>query len=138
MEGTATAPSPTDVARRRLCRVTGIAGLAIVLLFVPALAGPEEPTFDATAAEIRTYFRSINSPLAQFGSFIFTVGLVAFLWVRRRAHEPATTGRGRAAVAVHNRVGFGCDPRRRGAGRETGRRRIPGRRPRSSDRPVCL
>jgi hypothetical protein len=76
------APPQTGAARRQLSRVTGVAGPATMLLvFVPAVAGSgQEPAFDATPAEIVTFFRSVSSPLADFGSFVATVGLIAFLW----------------------------------------------------------
>ena len=72
----------TDLAWRRLARATGISGLAtMVLIFVPALARSGlEPAFDAPAADVLVYLRSIHSPLANFGSFVMTVGLIAFLW----------------------------------------------------------
>ena len=82
VEGTAAASSPTDVAWRRLFRVTGIAGLAAtVLIFAAVLAGTRtEPTFNATAAEVLAYYRSPNTPGADFRSFVLTVGLIAFVW----------------------------------------------------------
>jgi hypothetical protein len=54
VEGTAAAPSPTDVAPRRLFGVTGIVGLAtIVLIFVAVVVGTRhEPTFNATATDV--------------------------------------------------------------------------------------
>jgi hypothetical protein len=54
VEDTAAAPSPTDAARRRLFRITGIAGVAaVVLIFVAVLVGArEEPSFNATATEV--------------------------------------------------------------------------------------
>jgi len=78
-----TAPgTQADAGWRQLCRITGIAGLAMMfLLFVPLIAGSgEEPAFDGTKAEIMRYFRSVSSPLADFGSFVATLGLVALLW----------------------------------------------------------
>ena len=97
-EGTDNAPGSTDVARRRLFRVTGIAGLAaIVLIFVAAVVGTgQEPTFKAPATEVLTYYRSPDTPGAEFRSFLLTVGLVAFVWfvvalttlLRRAEDEP--------------------------------------------------
>jgi len=53
----------------------------MVLIFVPALARSGlEPAFDSSAADIVAYLRAIHSPLADFGSFVMTVGLIAFLW----------------------------------------------------------
>jgi hypothetical protein len=58
-EGTAASPSPTDAAQRRLFRVTGIAGLAsIVLIFVAVVGTRDEPSFTATATQFLTYYRS--------------------------------------------------------------------------------
>jgi hypothetical protein len=98
VEGAATTPSPTDVAQRRLFRVTGIAGLAaVVLIFGAVVVGTRpEPSFTATATEFLTYYRSPNTPAAQFRSFALTVGLIAFLWfvvalttlLRRAEGEP--------------------------------------------------
>jgi hypothetical protein len=82
VEGTAAAPSPTDVACRGLFRITGIAGLAAtVLIFAAVLVGtPKEPTFNATATEVLAYYLSPNTPGADFRSFVLTVGLIAFVW----------------------------------------------------------
>jgi hypothetical protein len=82
VEGAATAPSPTDIARRRLFRAAGIAGLAaVVLIFGAVVVGTRtEPSFTATATEFLTYYRSPDTPAAQFRSFALTVGLIAFLW----------------------------------------------------------
>lgn len=68
VEGTAAAPSPTDVARRRLFRVAGIAGLvAVVLIFVAVLVGMrQEPTFNSAAIEVLSYYQSPNTPGADF------------------------------------------------------------------------
>jgi len=79
---TVTAPTSASVAWRRLGRVTGIAGLAaIVLIFVPAVAGTgQEPGFKAPATEILTYYRSLHAPVAEFRSFVFTIGLITFVW----------------------------------------------------------
>ena len=97
-ENAATVPRSNTVATRRLLRVTGVAGLAIIVpLFGPAfIAFPEEPTFDAPAAEILAYLQSADSPLAEAGRFVFTVGLVVLLWfvvgiispLRRVEEEP--------------------------------------------------
>jgi hypothetical protein len=98
VEGTAAAPSPTDVARRRLFRVAGIAGLAaVVLIFVAVLVGTrQEPTFNAAATEVLSYYQSPNTPGADFRSFVLTVGLITFVWfvvalttlLRRAEGEP--------------------------------------------------
>ncbi len=53
----------------------------MVLIFVPALTQSGlEPAFDGSGAEIVAYLRSIHTPLGEFGSFVMTVGLIAFLW----------------------------------------------------------
>jgi hypothetical protein len=80
--GAAGAVDPADVARRRLFRVTGIAGLvAVALILGPVVIGTRpEPAFDATATEFLTYYRSPNTPGAEFRSFVFAVGLVTFVW----------------------------------------------------------
>lgn len=73
---------PTRQPWRQLNRIIGIAGLAsMVLIFVPAIAGGgKEPGFDATAEDTVIFFASVSSPLADFGAFASTVGLVTFLW----------------------------------------------------------
>jgi hypothetical protein len=96
--GAGTAPSPTDIARRRLFRVTGIAGLAaVVLIFGAVVVGTrEEPSFDVPATEVLAYYRSPDTPGAEFRSVVLTVGLIAFLWfvvalttlLRRAEGEP--------------------------------------------------
>jgi len=79
---TITALASAGVAWRRLGRVTGVAGLAaVVLIFVPIVVGtPPEPDFNAPATEFLTYYRSPHTPGAQFRSFIFTAGLITFVW----------------------------------------------------------
>jgi hypothetical protein len=79
---TITAPNSVAGAWRRLGRVAGFAGLAaIILIFVPIAVGTrEEPRFNAPATEFLTYYRSPNTPAAQFRSFVFIVGLIAFAW----------------------------------------------------------
>jgi hypothetical protein len=54
---TNTAPTSDAVAWQRLGRVSGVAGLAAVLLIlVPIVVGTRpEPTFDAAAAEFTTH-----------------------------------------------------------------------------------
>ena len=79
-----TIPAPTSAAVvwRRLGRVTGIAGLAaVVLIFVPIVAGTRpEPAFQAPATEFLAYYRSPNTPGAEVRSFPLTMGLIAFVW----------------------------------------------------------
>jgi hypothetical protein len=68
-------------AWQRLGRVTGVAGLAaIVLIFVAVVGAREEPSFTATATEFLAYYRSPDTVATPFRSFLFTVGLVTFVW----------------------------------------------------------
>ncbi len=71
-----------DSAWKQLSRVTGIAGLAtMVLLFVPIVAGSgQEPAFDGSTVEIMSFLQSVSSPLGDFGRFVSMVGLLSFLW----------------------------------------------------------
>lgn len=79
--GTATTASGA-AGHRQLSRVTGVAGLTtMVLLFVPAIAqSGQEPGFTGTREDILAFFSSMDSPLAAFGGFAFTLGTVALLW----------------------------------------------------------
>ena len=79
---TNTASTPSAAAWQRLGKVTGIVGLAaVVLIFVPIVVGTRpEPAFTATATEVLTYYKSPNTPGAPFRSFVFTIGLVIFVW----------------------------------------------------------
>jgi hypothetical protein len=78
----ASAPPSAAIPWRRLSRVTGIAGLAtIVLLVVAVVVGTrQEPSFDATATDFLIYYRSPHTPAAQFRSFALAVGLITFVW----------------------------------------------------------
>jgi hypothetical protein len=93
VEGTAAAPSPTDVARRRLFRVAGIAGLAaVVLIFVAVLVGtPKEPTFNSAATEVLSYYRSPNTPGGRFPVFRPDRRVDCLRLVRRRADHPVAS-----------------------------------------------
>ena len=79
---TNTAPTSHAVAWQRLGRITGAAGLAaVVLILVPVVVGTRpEPAFNAAAAEVLAYYRSSETVAAPFRSFVFTVGLVTFVW----------------------------------------------------------
>ena len=79
---TGTAPTSATVARQRLGRVTGITGLAaVVLLFGSVVVGTDtEPGFNASAIDVLTYYRSPNTPAETFRSFGLTVGSVTFVW----------------------------------------------------------
>jgi len=95
---TNTVPTSGAVAWQRLGRVTGVAGLAAtVLIFVPVVVGTRpEPSFTATATGFVTYYRSSDTVAAPFRSFVFSVGLITFLWfvvalstlLRRAEGEP--------------------------------------------------
>jgi hypothetical protein len=78
---TNTAPTSDAIAWQRLGRVTGVAGLAaVVLILVPIVVGTRpEPTFDATAIEFLTYYQSPHTPATQFRSFVLTIGLITFV-----------------------------------------------------------
>lgn len=90
---------PADlVASRRLGTVTGVAGLVTIALVVGALIGThEEPAFTAFASEFLTHYRAPNTVAAPLRSFVFTVGLVSFVWfagalttmLRRAEGEPS-------------------------------------------------
>ena len=79
---TITAQASAGVAWRRLGRVTGVAGLAaIVLIFVPIVVGTRpEPDFNAPATEFLTYYRSPHTAASEFRSFFLTAGLITFVW----------------------------------------------------------
>jgi hypothetical protein len=109
---TNTVSTPGAVAWQRMGRVTGVAGLAaVVLIFVPIVVGMRtEPAFTATATEFLTYYKSPNTPGAPFRSFVFTVGLVTFVWfavalttLLRRAEGEAAW---RSAIAMGSGVLF--------------------------------
>jgi uncharacterized membrane protein len=77
-----TAPTSHAAAWHRLGRITGVAGLAaVVLILVPVVVGTRpEPAFNAAAAEVLAYYRSSETVAAPLRSFVFTVGLVTFVW----------------------------------------------------------
>jgi hypothetical protein len=77
---TNTAPIADAVSWQRLGRVSGIAGLAaVVLIFVVLVSTREEPSFSATADEFLTHYRAPNTVASDFRSFAFTVALVIFV-----------------------------------------------------------
>jgi hypothetical protein len=108
-----TNPAPTSgpAAWQRLGRVTGLAGLAaIVLIFVAVVGTRDEPSFTATAPEFLAYYRSPDTVATPFRSFLFTVGLVTFVWfvvglsiLLRRAEGKAAW---RSAIAMGSGVLF--------------------------------
>jgi hypothetical protein len=76
-----TAATSGAIAWQRLGRVTGVAGLAaVVLIFVVLVGTRQEPPFTATADEFLTHYRSPNTVVSDFRSFVFTVALVTFVW----------------------------------------------------------
>ena len=75
------APTRGAVAWQRLGRVTGAIGLsATILIFAVLLGTREEPAFTAPANQFLAHYRSPNTVAGEPRSFLFTVGLVAFLW----------------------------------------------------------
>jgi hypothetical protein len=76
------APSTSGAAAwQRLGTVTGVAGLAaMVLIFVAIVGTREEPSFTATATEFLAYYGSPDTVATPFRSFLFTVGLVTLVW----------------------------------------------------------
>jgi hypothetical protein len=108
-----TNPASTSgaVAWQRLGRVTGVAGLAAIVLILGVLVGMRpEPPFAAAAAEFLTHYRSPDTVAAPVRSFVFTVGLVTFVWfvtalttLLRRAEGEAAW---RSAVAMASGVLF--------------------------------
>jgi len=108
---TETAQSPRHVAPQRLGTVTGVAGLVTIALVFGTLIGTrEEPDFTAPAAEFLRHYQSTNTIAAPLRSFIFTVGLVSFVWfagalttmLRRAEGEPSW----RSTVAMASGVLF--------------------------------
>jgi hypothetical protein len=78
---TNTAPTTGAVAWQRLGRVTGVVGMAtVVLIFVVLVRTREEPPVTATADEFLTHYRSPNTVASDTRSFAFTVALVTFVW----------------------------------------------------------
>ena len=108
-----TDPAPTSgaAAWRRLGRVTGVTGLAaIVQIFAAVVGAREEPSFTATATEFLVYYRSPETVATPFRSFLFTLGLVTFVWfvvglsvLLRRAEGEAAW---RSAIALGSGVLF--------------------------------
>lgn len=100
------------IASQRLSRVTAIAGLtALVLVFGPLIGTREEPAFTAPASAFLAHYQSPDTIAAPLRSFIFTVGLVSFVWfagaltamLRQTESEPpwrATVGLASAVLFV--------------------------------------
>jgi hypothetical protein len=105
------APTSGAAAWRRLGRVSGVAGLAaIVQIFVAVVGAREEPSFTATATEFLVYYRSSDTVVTPFRSFLFTLGLVTFVGfvvglsvLLRRAEGEAAW---RSAIAMGSGVLF--------------------------------
>lgn len=78
---TTVAPTSGVVAWQRLGRVTGAIGLSATILIFAVLVGTrQEPAFTAPATQFLTHYRSPNTVAGVPRSFLFTVGLVTFLW----------------------------------------------------------
>jgi hypothetical protein len=73
---------PGQADLRGLRRITGLAGLATLLLvFIPGIAGSaQEPGFTGTSEQIGAFFSSIDTTMGSIGSFASTLGVIAFLW----------------------------------------------------------
>lgn len=68
------------VAWQRLGKVTGVTGLATVVLFLGAVVGTrDEPLPSARAPEFLAYYRSPDTDAGPLRSFLFTVSLVLFV-----------------------------------------------------------
>lgn len=69
-------------AWRQLATVTGISGLAtlILVLGTASARSGQEPDFDGTPDQVVNFFRSVSTPIADFGSFLGAIGLVLMLW----------------------------------------------------------
>lgn len=106
---TDTARSTHPAASQRLGTVTGVAGLVTFALLFGALIGSrQEPDFTAPATEFLTHYQAPNTVAAPLRSFIFTMGLVSFVWfagalttmLRRAEGEPSW----RSTVAMASAV----------------------------------
>ncbi len=106
-----TAPPSDAVAWQRLGRVTGVAGIAaVILVFVVLLGSREEPPFSAGADVFLTHYRSPNTVASEPRSFGLAVALVTFVWfvvalstLLRRAEGEASW---RSSVAMASGVLF--------------------------------
>lgn len=78
---TSTAPTSDAAVWQRLGRVTGVAGVATLVLFFLSVVGTrDEPLFTAPATEFLAYYRSPDTVAAPLRSFLFVLWLVAFIW----------------------------------------------------------
>src|SRR5262245_9064343 len=76
-----TAPTSDAVAWQRLGRVTGVAGIAtVVLSFVVLVDSRLEPPFSAGADEFLTHYRSPNTVASDSRSFGLTIAVVSLVW----------------------------------------------------------
>ena len=77
---TIVAPTSATVAWQRAGKVTGVTGLATVVLFLSAVVGTrDEPLSSAGAPEFLAYYRSPDTDAGPVRSFLFTVSLVLFV-----------------------------------------------------------
>jgi hypothetical protein len=104
---------------------------AIVLIFVAVVGTRDEPSFTATATEFLTYYHAPDTVATPFRSFLFTVGLVTFVWFVLGLSILLRRAEGEAAWRVGNRDGLPCALRgpRPVRDRERGRCRVPRRWP---------
>jgi hypothetical protein len=98
---------------RGLLTTIGGCGLgAVVLTFVPAVANSgEEQSFDGSAGAVVAYLRATSTPIAQLGSAVMTLGIVALLVfltsVAVLLHRAGTEPSWRPAVVATCAAAFG-------------------------------
>lgn len=95
---TDTARPTRPAASHRVDFAAGVAALVTLALVFGALIGSrQEPDFTAPATEFLTHYQAPNTVAAPLRSFIFTLGLVSFVWfagalttmLRRAEGEPS-------------------------------------------------
>jgi hypothetical protein len=98
---------------RGLLTTIGGCGLgAVVLTFVPAVANSgNEPSFNGSAGAVVAYLRATSTPIAQLGSAVMTLGIVALLvfltTVAVLLHSAGTELSWRPAVVAACAAAFG-------------------------------
>lgn len=80
--GTRTQPSATPAERFGLARITGAMGIVtLVVVLGASLANDyQSASFESSADEAVTFFRSLDDGFGAFSSFATAVGLIAMLW----------------------------------------------------------
>jgi len=80
--GTRTQPSATPAERLGLARITGAMGIVtLVVVLGASLANDyQSASFESSADEAVTFFRSLDDGFGAFSSFATAVGLIAMLW----------------------------------------------------------